>query len=92
MLSPTEQARYSRHLLIPEVGYTGAAWATLIAYGVAAVLEVAVFVRLSGLPLSELLRIRRDDVADYMTAAKSIVQGRRLRTRPVGAAGESTGG
>ncbi|HEX6032042.1 MAG TPA: polysaccharide biosynthesis C-terminal domain-containing protein [Tepidiformaceae bacterium] len=77
-------------VLIPHVGYIGAAWATLIAYGAGACLGVALFVRMSGLPLSLLVRIRKDDLSGYVDVARTLLRGRLIGARPAAAAGEST--
>ncbi len=52
-------------VLIPQVGYAGGAWATTISYAAVAVPSIVVFLRLSDARLSDLFRIRRDDIDTY---------------------------
>jgi len=47
--------------LIPRFGGIGAAWATNISYGIGSVAFILVYSRLIGMPLTEILRIRKSD-------------------------------
>ena len=60
-------------LLIPVYGTTGAAWATTLSYGFASAVSVSFFLRRSGLPFSELWRVRRADLSAYVELARQIV-------------------
>jgi Na+-driven multidrug efflux pump len=55
-------------LLIPSRGIAGAAMATTLSYTVAAVLLLVFFLRESGLGLSEVLVLRRSDIASWRRA------------------------
>jgi len=55
-------------LLIPSLGIAGAAMATTLSYTVAAVLLLIFFLRESGLGLSEVLVLRRSDIAMWRRA------------------------
>jgi len=47
--------------LIPRFGGIGAAWATNISYGIGSVAFIIVYSRLIGMPLTEILRVRKSD-------------------------------
>ncbi|MEI7662392.1 MAG: flippase [Bacteroidota bacterium] len=47
--------------LIPRYGGIGAAWATNISYGIGSVAFIIVYSRLIGMPLSDILRVRKSD-------------------------------
>ncbi len=47
--------------LIPRFGGIGAAWATNISYGIGSVAFIVVYSRLIGMPLTEILRVRKSD-------------------------------
>lgn len=50
---------------IPSLGMTGAAWANTISYLIATCLTIFLFCKETGITVTGLLRITRDDVADY---------------------------
>jgi O-antigen/teichoic acid export membrane protein len=58
--------------LVPAIGYTGAAWATLASYSTGLAIAVVLFTRLSGLPASELWRWRREDLDGYRSAFRRL--------------------
>lgn len=60
-------------LLIPVYGTTGAAWATTLSYGLASAVSVSFFLKRSGLPFSELWRVRRADLGAYVELARQIL-------------------
>lgn len=60
-------------LLIPEFGFVGGAWATTVSYGIAGMLSVTAFLKMSGVRPSELWRPRRDDIAVYARSARSVL-------------------
>ena len=47
--------------LIPRYGGVGAAWATNISYGIGSIAFILVYSRLIGMPLTEILRVRKSD-------------------------------
>ena len=59
--------------LIPTFGTAGAAWATTLSYGCATFVSASVFLRRTGLPASELWRIRRSDMQAYFTLAMNVL-------------------
>lgn len=69
-------------ILIPQVGYVGGAWATVISYGVAASVSTVVYLRLSGAHHSELWRIRREDVMSYWRLGQRVMNRARLVRGP----------
>jgi O-antigen/teichoic acid export membrane protein len=73
--------------LIPAYGYLGGAWGTTISYAVASVVSFAWFVRLSGLPLSRVLRPGWDDVLAYPRLALSLL--RRTGSAPAQGPGDA---
>ena len=64
--------------LIPAIGYTGAAWATTLSYTLSAAIATVVFLRITGIPASELWRIRQDDVLSYFRLVRQVIRRRRL--------------
>jgi O-antigen/teichoic acid export membrane protein len=52
-------------VLIPQMGYVGAAWGTAVAYLLTMGVATRIFARTSGLPGSELWRLRSDDIRSY---------------------------
>ena len=64
--------------LIPTIGYTGAAWATTLSYTLSAAIATVVFLRITGIPASELWRIRQDDVLSYFRLVRQVIRRRRL--------------
>ena len=70
-------------ILIPDFGTVGAAWATTIGYGISTVISVTLFVRLSGIALSELWRIRTSDILSYVELARDVLSGRAFATARV---------
>ena len=69
-------------LLIPPFGTTGAACATVLTSGVGTAAAVLLFLRLSGVPGSELWRVRRADIVSYLDLARSVLRGRVFRPAP----------
>lgn len=68
-------------LLIPRLGFIGGAWATLASYLVATTIYLAAFRAVSGLPLAEMLVVRRSELAAYLRSARSLGRGPwRMRT------------
>ena len=67
--------------LIPSFGSTGAAWATTASYTLSAAIATFVFLRITGIPASELWRIRADDIFSYFRLARRV-----LGRRPLSAA------
>lgn len=67
-------------ILIPVYGTNGAAWATTLSYGIASTASVALFLRQSGLPHSELWRVRRSDIGAYVRLGREILA--RINRRP----------
>lgn len=61
-------------LLIPSLGTSGAAWATTISYTSAAAIAVVIFKRNSTIPMSDLWRIRREDVLSYVYLVKRLLR------------------
>jgi O-antigen/teichoic acid export membrane protein len=53
-------------VLIPRVGFVGGAWATTVSYASVGALSVALFLRNSDARLSDLWRIRGQDLAAYL--------------------------
>lgn len=68
-------------VLIPDFGTVGAAWATTIGYGVSSVISVALFCRGSGVPFSELWRVRSSDILSYLELARDVLSGRAFAAR-----------
>ncbi len=62
------------YLLIPRFGITGAAMSTAISYFAGCVVLIAVFLRESGLPLSDLLIPKRGDVEYFVSVIKKIAK------------------
>jgi O-antigen/teichoic acid export membrane protein len=60
-------------LIIPRVGFIGGAWATLISYGVTAVLSTLLFLRMSDASARDLFLIRRSDLESYPRLARRIL-------------------
>jgi O-antigen/teichoic acid export membrane protein len=71
-------------ILIPEMGYVGAAWATAVAYLLTIGVASQLFAKTSGVPASELWRIRGDDILSYWRLGKRLL--RRFRGGPVAVA------
>ena len=63
-------------LLIPQVGYVGAAWAALGSYSLTALIAVMLFLRRSGLSSSELWRMERSDLEGYRSFVRQLRRGR----------------
>ncbi len=61
-------------LIIPRVGFVGGAWATLISYGVTAVISTWLFLRLSDARLPDMFVIRRADLASYPRLARNLTR------------------
>jgi O-antigen/teichoic acid export membrane protein len=59
-------------LLIPRIGYAGGAWATTISYAMVGVLSVVIFLANSDSRLTDLWRIRREDVGVYLRVVRGI--------------------
>jgi len=59
-------------LLIPRVGYVGGAWATTISYALVGGMSVAIFLANSDSRLSDLWRIRREDIGAYVRVARGV--------------------
>ncbi len=78
-------------LLIPRVGFEGAAIAALCAFTVSTTVAIGLFLRMSGLPSSELWRIGRDDLEGYRIAARRLLRGRRVREEAPQPVGSATG-
>jgi Na+-driven multidrug efflux pump len=51
----------SNLFLIPRFGGIGAAWATNISYGIGSIAFIIVYSRLIGMPIREILRVRKSD-------------------------------
>jgi O-antigen/teichoic acid export membrane protein len=79
-------------LLIPRIGYEGAAVAALCAFTVSTTTAIVLFLRLSGLPASELWRIGPEDIEGYRAAARRLRRGRRVREETAQPAGSATSG
>lgn len=62
-------------LLIPRFGIIGAAVATAISYSVAALILLALFVRESGLPLRDVLIVKREDLELWWRMARELRSG-----------------
>ncbi len=62
-------------LLIPQIGYVGGAWATMLSYAVTATISTGLFLRMSGTNVLELFHYRRADIVAYWQL------GREIRTR-----------
>lgn len=62
-------------LLIPAMGFIGAAWATLVSSAVGATAAVALFLKASGAPANDLWRVRRDDIGSYVRLARRVLRG-----------------
>ena len=52
-------------LLIPQIGYVGGAWATMLSYAVTATISTGLFLRMSGTNVFELFHYRRADFVAY---------------------------
>lgn len=68
-------------ILIPAMGYEGAAWAATIAYSASMVIVVAYFLANAPVRFHELWRIDGEDVRGYRTFARHILSGRKLGAR-----------
>jgi O-antigen/teichoic acid export membrane protein len=64
-------------VFIPQVGFVGAAWATLATYAVTISVAAYLFKRSSGVPVSELWMIRLDDLLSYWRLARRITNATR---------------
>lgn len=73
-------------IFIPQMEMMGAALASLLSYGLAAIILLAAFVRETGIPLRQVLLVNRMDLDRY----REIVQKLRLRRRTAG--GKDEGG
>ncbi|MCC6381298.1 MAG: polysaccharide biosynthesis C-terminal domain-containing protein [Dehalococcoidia bacterium] len=69
-------------LLIPQLGFIGGAWATLASYATATTVYLAAFRAVSGLPLADILVVRRGELAAYLRSARALARGA-WRTRPL---------
>ena len=68
-------------VLIPSMGYSGAAWAATIAYVLSMVLVVAYFLANAPVRSHELWRVTGDDVRSYVSFARQVLSGRVLAGR-----------
>lgn len=59
-------------VLIPQYGFIGGAWATLLSYALTACISTGVFLRLSHTNVLELFHYRRTDVLAYVDLAREI--------------------
>lgn len=76
-------------LLVPQMGYIGAAWATAISYALAASGAVFFFLRTSEARFSDLWRFQRADFVSYWHLAARVLSGKILR-RSTNSAGPGT--
>ena len=60
-------------ILLPRIGFVGGAWATTISYALAGLFSVGVFLRVSDARLSDLWRLRRDDIGLYVRTAREVL-------------------
>ena len=61
-------------LIIPRVGFVGGAWATLISYGVTAIISTWLFLRLSDARWRDLFVIRKSDLASYPRSVRNLTR------------------
>jgi O-antigen/teichoic acid export membrane protein len=62
-------------VLIPSIGYMGAAWASLTSALLVATISVALFLRVSGAPFRDIWRVERDDIGSYFRLARRVLRG-----------------
>jgi O-antigen/teichoic acid export membrane protein len=79
-------------VLIPRLGYEGAALAALGAFSLATTVAITLFLRMSHLPARELWRIGREDLDGYRSGIRRLLRGKGLREAPAAAAGTRPSG
>jgi O-antigen/teichoic acid export membrane protein len=65
-------------LLIPRIGYLGAAWAATVSHGLASVAAIGIFLATSSARPRDLWRIEWEDIAGYLRLADQIIRTRRF--------------
>ncbi|MEO9254308.1 MAG: polysaccharide biosynthesis C-terminal domain-containing protein, partial [Tepidiformaceae bacterium] len=65
-------------LLIPRIGYLGAAWAATISHGLASGVAIVIFLKTSSARPRDLWRIEWEDIAGYLRLAGQLIRTRRF--------------
>lgn len=69
-------------LLIPRIGYLGAAWAATISHGLASFVAIAIFLETSSARPRDLWRVEWEDIAGYLRLAEQLIRTRRFAPVP----------
>lgn len=61
-------------VLIPRIGYEGGAWGTALSYGPTIVIATVLFRRMAPISTSDLWRIQRGDLQDYVRLSRRVLR------------------
>ena len=62
-------------LLIPPMGYVGAAWANVASATVGALISTVLFLRVSGAPFRDMWRVEWEDILSYVRLVRRVLRG-----------------